>query len=124
MYTEPLSRDIETYVKQTEAEYGDKRDKLYLFGTPHGEQKIGVSKHPRNRAGKLAAQMPYELKIISYVPIDDSISAFTVERKLHKYYAPKNVRGEWFKGVDAYDFELMIGVFIQEMSVENKSQKH
>lgn len=54
--------------------------------------KIGISKNPRHRLQALRSG-PLDVELIWYA----RIASANVERALHRHFAHKRVRGEWFE---------------------------
>mgnify|MGYP000179396772 CR=1 FL=1 len=74
-----------------------KREKAYLYlmhELTTGFYKIGVSKEPRQRERTLQSQKP-DINML-YTHQFEKQKAFFIERKLHKLFNSKRVRGEWF----------------------------
>lgn len=65
---------------------------VYLFRAENGVYKIGSSKDPTARLQGFAT-LPFGLDLIHQMPSNDPR---WVERMLHKRFALKRVRGEWF----------------------------
>lgn len=66
---------------------------LYLIRAANGFVKIGISANVRKRFDALNASSPIELELI-FTKTD--MFACDLEAQLHKQYAAKRVKGEWF----------------------------
>ncbi len=70
-----------------------KRGFVYLFYC-NGKYKIGRSKNPTERMKRMAsAIMPFTIERIHSIGCKDAVFA---EKQLHKKYAAKREKGEWF----------------------------
>lgn len=58
--------------------------------------KIGKTNSLKNREKTLQAQKP-TYQIYKYIETITEKEAFSIEKKLHKQYADKRIRGEWFE---------------------------
>lgn len=86
---------------------------IYLIGNiENGIYKIGISEKPRERYKAFKNKLPFEVKIIHQIPVDNMIKA---EKRLHTYFSEKRTHGEWFQ-LDEKDLEFVLGVkeFIQD----------
>jgi hypothetical protein len=66
----------------------------------NGLIKVGYSKDPKLRESTLQSEKP-DIEMIFNIACDKSM-----ERKLHKQYASKRVRGEWFR-LSEIDIEII-----------------
>lgn len=74
-------------------------DKVYLMYDFHTNQtKIGYSKNPKIREHTLQSEKP-EIVLLTYWVADKQF-----EKELHKKYARKRVRGEWFN-LNFFDYK-------------------
>lgn len=94
----------------------NKRRHVYLMKNDrNGFYKIGVSISPKFREKTLQSEEP-EVRLIMSVEEDPSetqvslISALDGEDFLHKTFADKRVRGEWFR-LDEEDIDCIRGWF-------------
>lgn len=76
---------------------------VYLLRSEIGLYKIGRSKSPLDRVEQLKCGIPIELELLHSVSCEDY---FRAEAELHRRYAPKRVKGEWFR-LDAEDVETI-----------------
>ncbi len=88
-----------------------KKEKAYLYlmlEHSTGYYKIGVSKNPQSRERTLQSQKP-DINVIFSRQFDKK-SAFRFERKLHRLFDGKRIRGEWFElnkeDINNFFFEL------------------
>lgn len=63
-----------------------------------GQYKIGRTIDPKTRLKHVDIKTPGETKVIALLKTKDAIA---LERRLHKKYASKRKRGEWFDLTDA-----------------------
>jgi len=63
-----------------------------------GPIKIGVAKNVEKRLSDLQCASPYELSLITKIDCGSRRKAYDLERRLHKMYGYKRMRGEWFQG--------------------------
>lgn len=66
---------------------------VYLIQAENQLVKIGVSINPQKRFQTLNTASPIELSILFSIKSDD---AYTLEDKLHKRFADRHIKGEWF----------------------------
>lgn len=64
---------------------------VYLIDSAAGYQKIGFSTEPRRRV-KEVTKLPFACWLAHEFPVGTR----NVETRLHEYYQPLRVRGEWF----------------------------
>lgn len=102
-------RDDEDYKVDDEAENEDRTQSsstcyVYLMvDTTNNFHKIGISNNPKYREHTLQSDKPtIELLYAKEYPSRTIAEAF--EAALHRVYANKRIRGEWFN-LDAYDIE-------------------
>lgn len=77
--------------------------KVYLIGSSEGFCKIGVARSPDYRLYQLdATKLPFELTLLA--EHDTGVAAHYVERRLHKHFKDRHVRGEWFRMVPVQEF--------------------
>lgn len=69
---------------------------VYLIREPGGLYKIGHSTNPKKRLSSLRGQTPYALQL-ELVHTIRCNNRYEAESQLHKRYADKRVRGEWFR---------------------------
>jgi len=67
---------------------------VYLIREPFGRIKIGIAADIGSRLSRLSTSSAYELELLFSVRIEN---ARQEEAFLHKTYASKRVRGEWFE---------------------------
>lgn len=78
---------------------------IYLmFDKLNGRYKIGISKNPQYRETTLQSEKP-DIVLHSY--FDGTLSD---EKELHKIFAPKRIRGEWFN-LDKSDINKIVKYF-------------
>ncbi len=93
-----MKSDVSITVKESDAIdyqfYGSMRAKGFVY-LISGLQwtKIGISICPEERIIGISSSVPFEVKIIAIVPTDNMLE---MENMLHKKYAHKRVKGEWF----------------------------
>jgi hypothetical protein len=76
---------------------------VYLVGNVGiNTYKIGLAMNIERRIRSL--QLPFEIELITKVTIDGRGKALTVEQGLHRLYADRNIRGEWFRDIDPKTF--------------------
>ncbi len=61
--------------------------------------KTGIHNSP-NRLKQLQTGNPTQLSLVRTIQTKTHADAFQLEAQLHKKYANKHYRGEWFKGID------------------------
>lgn len=76
---------------------------VYVLLADNNLYKIGRSSKINTRIKQLKTKLPYELVLISYIWAHDHVG---LEEELHKEYANKRVRGEWFR-LDKDDVEYL-----------------
>jgi len=67
--------------------------------------KIGKSDNPYKRLAQLQTSNPEKLELLSSFPFDKK-NIIEIEKKLHTFYKPKNIKNEWFN-LDKLDIEFM-----------------
>ena len=72
-----------------------------------GYLKIGKSNYPKDRRMALQICCPYQLVIKKVVEFQNEKQAYAVEKKLHKIFKERNIRGEWFHP-DIYEDALAL----------------
>ncbi len=60
--------------------------------------KIGLAKNIEKRLADLQVANPYQLQLIMAFPTNSRKHAEMVEKRLHRYFKHKHIRGEWFLG--------------------------
>jgi len=70
-----------------------KKGFIYILRADNGVYKIGQTTQLDDRIKQLGIQLPYELELVHAVGTDHVLSA---EQLLHKRYASKRQKGEWF----------------------------
>lgn len=65
---------------------------IYIIKSDHGS-KIGRSVHIRSRTQLLKIKFPFESEVVYLGYVNDYVVA---ERHLHRKYAGKHIRGEWY----------------------------
>jgi hypothetical protein len=85
---------------------------VYAIGHPHEFVKIGRSKNPTQRLKSHQTSCPYNLYLVTAVPVDDSDE---VEKRLHERWSDKQVRGEWFD-IDPEDYDVFVDMAKMEAS--------
>ena len=65
---------------------------VYVIKSDHGS-KIGRSVNVKSRTQLLGVMFPFDSEVVHYGHVSDYIA---VERHLHRKYANKHIRGEWF----------------------------
>lgn len=108
--------DSTTKIEKIKKKYVQKNNSIYLIkcGIYH---KIGYALSPKIRKDTLQIGNPYEISLVYSLEYSE---VETLERKLHKLYKDKKVRGEWFK-LGENDIENIKG-FI-EIYVNNETEK-
>lgn len=72
---------------------------LYLIRSgSRGPIKIGVAVNVEKRLQSLQVGNPYELTVLVKIDCQSRAKAYETENKLHRIYARKRMRGEWFDG--------------------------
>ena len=72
---------------------------LYLIRCgSRGPIKIGVAKNVENRMADLQIGNPYKLDLLAKIQCGSKAKAYDLENRLHRVYARKRIRGEWFDG--------------------------
>ena len=84
---------------------------IYLF-KKEGQYKIGITKNVKNRSSSIKGSST-DFSIICYEKIEDYMNR---EQELHRYFADKNIKGEWFN-LDSADIEYIKSKF-DEWKVE------
>ena len=82
------------------------KDSCYVYlmiDTTNNFHKIGISNHPRYREHTLQSDKP-TIELLCAKEYPSRIIAESIESALHKAYANKRIRGEWFN-LDASDIE-------------------
>lgn len=67
---------------------------VYLVDSRAGYWKIGRSAVPVQRIGMLEVKLPYDLEVIALI---ETKNMYVLESRLHKKYAAKRAKGEWFR---------------------------
>lgn len=100
-----FERFIEYDPLVTHAELNTPFGYVYLVRSPHG-YKIGQTAHPDSRVAlfQTASPFPVELLAVIYAPYVNAL-----ERALHRKYADKKIRGEWFSLTDD-DVAFIVGL--------------
>lgn len=95
-------------------------DQVYVMKNKrNGLFKIGISKDPKFREETLQGEEP-EIELVSATP-----SEKRVERLLHRFFASKRVRGEWFKLTDEEALrvsDLVVDGFEQLMTTVSEAK--
>lgn len=81
------------------------KEYIYLTKSDFG-YKIGRTTRPQKRPLQVAGNMPIKLEVIVVIEVANSKEW---ERRLHRHFAEKRLRGEWFS-LDQTDVELIKGV--------------
>ena len=63
-----------------------------------GAIKIGVASDLAKRLETLQTGNPFQLKVLATIPCSSEQHAYELERRMHKLFASKRIRGEWFCG--------------------------
>ena len=85
------------------------------------QYKIGRSKDPVSRIGKLEVKLPFDIEVLHLIETD---SASSLEGYYHELYSDKRVRGEWFELDDQAIEELkQHEVRNHHLSVDKKDGK-
>lgn len=74
---------------------------MYVYFIRAGDRgaiKIGWTKDVEQRINDLQVGNAFKLNVLFKIPCDSAIHAQETERRLHKLYARKRIRGEWFMG--------------------------
>ena len=71
-----------------------------------GYVKIGRTNNPYRRLHRFETIMPVELGVIHIIPCQNEVQA---ESELHRYYAMKRKRGEWFQ-LDKADIAHLLSI--------------
>jgi len=79
---------------------------VYLLKADNGVYKIGASTTPNQRSKTLGLQLPYETALMHTIETDDM---YGLENELHRKFAKKRKRGEWFE-LDEADIEYIKGL--------------
>lgn len=66
---------------------------LYLIGAVNGLTKIGITQNIRGRFAAIDSSSPIDLHVVYLL---NSSKARQIEIELHRKYANKRVKGEWF----------------------------
>lgn len=75
---------------------GNYKPCVYIVGSPdYNFVKIGTTQNPADRFEEFQTASPFELYVYAIIPI--SRGRVSLEKRLHKRYAPYRLRGEWFK---------------------------
>ena len=78
---------------------------IYLIGNKEmGIYKIGMSQQPKERYKAFQTKLPFEVKIIHQIGVDDMTKA---EKRLHNYFNQKKTHGEWFQ-LDEQEVTLIL----------------
>jgi hypothetical protein len=104
-----LASFYEFVEEQTSALYGDMRQRGKLNfkqGTVYiiqdidvtGYYKIGKTQQPVDRIGHFDTMLPFDVQVVHLITSKDCNALETV---LHRHFASKRVRGEWFALTDA-----------------------
>jgi len=78
-------------IKQRKSEREDQRFLYLIINKRNGLYKIGISINPVKRERTLQAEEP-EIEIINIYK-----GGYQVEKRIHKCFEGKRVRGEWFR---------------------------
>lgn len=78
------------------------KEYIYLTKSEFG-YKIGRTTRPKKRPLQVAGNMPIKLEVIVVIEVSDSKGW---ERRLHRHFAEKRLRGEWFS-LDDPDVEMI-----------------
>lgn len=88
--------------------------------------KIGFSKNPKNRLQTVRTHNPLDVKLFATLKTDDYVE---IEKELHKLFANKNSRREWFELHEEdllhlkinYGFNFLISInSIENSEIKNK----
>jgi hypothetical protein len=74
-----------------------------------GYYKIGKSTKPRSRIGHFDTKLPFRVRVVHIIPTTDCSA---LERRLHRQYASKRKRGEWF-ALDDADVQAIMQIGVQ-----------
>ena len=80
-----------------------RRGFVYLLRADNRLYKIGRSKAINERIKQLEIKLPYELELVAFIVVGDM---YKVERWLHRKFADKRKRGEWFE-LEEVDIEFI-----------------
>jgi len=80
--------------------------RLYLFKAGPFF-KIGFSRDVKARLRTIASNCPLPVELVCSLP--EGLSSKETERRLHKRFRTKRVRGEWFR-LDPEDVEFIKGL--------------
>lgn len=67
---------------------------IYLLKSADGYYKIGRSQNVKGRMKAFSTQSPHPPELLHTIPAEDMCRA---EEGLHKRYAHRRIRGEWFE---------------------------
>lgn len=71
---------------------------MYLYCISDGSLcKFGYSRDPNSRLKHLQTGNSNQLELVHSVSVRGDLCAKTLERTLHREYAYRRVRGEWFR---------------------------
>ena len=84
-----------------------------------GAIKIGVASDLAKRLETLQTGNPFELKVLATIPCSSEQHAYDLERRMHKLFASKRIRGEWFCGTINF-LSVSNSIQIEESPVSNK----
>lgn len=95
---------------------------IYLIGNQaEGIYKIGLSHKPKERYKAFKTKLPFEVKIIHQIGVDNMEKA---EKKLHVHFQNKRTNGEWFNLTEQdVEFILKIKEFLDSKFLNEKQEQ-
>lgn len=67
---------------------------VYIIKDAAGHYKIGCTSNVSDRLRMFGVKLPFEIELEHFIP---TVSYRALERKLHRQYKSKKIRGEWYK---------------------------
>lgn len=93
----PLGFMLQSEIRKDNSGY------VYLLRADNGLCKIGKAKVVNDRVRQLEISLPYDLELVSELYAEDCTET---EANLHRRFAKKRIKGEWFK-LDETDIEYI-----------------
>ena len=111
-FVKDFKKCVDNNISKEELEKSDESDTLqkecyvYLMvDTTNNFHKIGISNNPKYREHTLQSDKP-TIELVCFKVYPTRIIAEAIESSLHRVYAKKRIRGEWFN-LDSSDIDVI-----------------